>query len=236
MERAEQKGSEDLHDISGINDAALGAVDKVQSGRALEAKQRQAVIAVQVYMDNMGRSKELLGRKKLEIIQGHYTEERIVRVLGESGTPLELIINQRTAGQIVNNVTMGRYSLVIDETPLSASFASAQFDDLLMLIEKGVLPVQVVQDIAVELSTIPNKELIKRRVQALMAAQGIPVGDDIMTAGGQQLLQAGAMQQIGAEGEGGPPIGGATSLQTTPGIAEGGPGSNIIPIGGPPNG
>jgi hypothetical protein len=239
MERAEQKGSEDLNDISGINRDALGAMDKVQSGRAIEAKQRQAVIALQVYMDNMSRSKELHARKKLEIIQSHYTEQRTVRILGENGNPVETIINQRAAGMIANNVTMGRYQLVIDETPLAASFISAQFDDLLALVEKGILPKEAIMDIAVDLSSLPQKEIIKQRVNAILMSMGMPTADQLMAmqANGGGVPGAPGMPMPGRPGGpegpgapggggGGPPVGGVTNVQPTGSITDG----NVIPI------
>lgn len=43
MAELEAKGLEDLREISGINESALGELDAAQSGRAIEARQRQAV-------------------------------------------------------------------------------------------------------------------------------------------------------------------------------------------------
>ena len=141
MERLETKGADDLKEISGINESALGNIDRVQSGRAIEARQRQSVISIQTYMDNMSRTKECLARKGLELIQNHYTEQRIFRSLGDDGKDKIVTINERrAAGEIVNDITNGRYSIVIDETPLSSSFISAQFDEMMQLAEKGILP------------------------------------------------------------------------------------------------
>ena len=192
-EKLEMKAADDLKEISGINEELLGQVDKVQSGRAIEAKQRQGVMAIQTYMDNMSRTKELGGRKKLELIQNHYTEQRMVRILGEDGEQDMFIINERQplTGSVLNNVSLGKYSLSIDETPLSASFLAAQWEELMEMIEKGVLPVEAVMDIAVELSTVPQKEMIKQRIQGFMRGQGIPVGDDVMQqAGGAPIAGA----------------------------------------------
>src|SRR5574337_436788 len=72
LKELEDRANNDLNEISGINESALGEIDRVQSGRAIEARQRQAVISVQTYMDNNSRTKELLARKKLEIYQSKY--------------------------------------------------------------------------------------------------------------------------------------------------------------------
>jgi len=183
-ERLEMKSTDDLKEISGINDSMLGQLDRVQSGKALIERQRGGVLSIQQYMTNMSRTKELVGRKKLELIQNHYTEQRLVRTLGEDGSQDSLKINEKSStGEILNNVTIGKYSISIDETPLSASFVSAQFEELMELIEKQVIPVEAVMDVAVELSSIPQKAVVKERVQAFMTNQGIPTGDEIMTPG-----------------------------------------------------
>ena len=168
MERLENKGNDDLKEISGINDSALGQLDRVQSGRALEARQRQSVIAIQPYMDNMTRTKELLARKKVEIVQNHYTEKRIYRTYGDDGRDSVFTINAKNAaGEVVNNVTDGRYAIVIDETPLAASFISAQFEEMLDLAEKGILPLSpTVKAAIVDASSIPQKDAIKAELQA----------------------------------------------------------------------
>lgn len=177
FERLETKAADDLKEISGVNDSLLGQIDKVQSGRAIEARQRQGVISIQTYMDNNSRSKELVGRKKLEIYQNHYTEQRLVRVLGDNGNLIETTINKNieATNTILNDVTIGKYRVVVDETPLSASFLSAQFDEIMMMIEKGVLPAQVYGDMAIDASSMPRKEEAKQRWQAMQQSMGIPV-------------------------------------------------------------
>ena len=174
MERLETRATDDLREISGINESALGQLDRVQSGRALEARQRQAVIAIQPFMDNMTRTKELTTRKKVELIQNHYTEKRIYRAFGDDGKDSLITINARTAaGDIVNDVTNGRYSIVVDESPLSASFISAGLEDMLDLIEKGVLTLTpTVKNAVIDASSIPHKEAIKR--ENTQSAQSAP--------------------------------------------------------------
>jgi hypothetical protein len=186
-ERLEQKSEEDMRRISGINEAALGEMDKVQSGRALEARQRQAVISIQMYMDNFTRSKKLLGSKRLEIIQNHYTEERLYRVIGEDSKMSMLMLNQTQTDpatgikRIVNDVTIGKYVATVDETPLSATFANAQFEEMLTLLEKmgpAIGPfMPLFADLMVDMSTLPRKqEWIERLQQIQQQGQPAPGG------------------------------------------------------------
>ncbi|WP_341893749.1 hypothetical protein [Ferrovibrio terrae] len=180
----ETNAEDKMRRISGVNEAALGENDKVQSGRALEAKQRQAVISLQVYMDNFKRTKELVGRQWLNMVQKHYTEKRIFRILGEDGKFMQTVINDEQRDPAtgltskLNDVTAGKYSVQVDEAPLAASFANAQFEEALMLAEKMKIPPQAILDIIIDLSSIPRKEEVKGRMQTLMgtAAPGAMPG------------------------------------------------------------
>lgn len=170
MERLEQRAADDLREISGINESALGELDRVQSGRAIEARQRQAVIAIQMYMDNFSRTKDLLGRRHLEIVQRHYTEERMFRVTGEGGNEETLMVNQpvidpmtgQPTGVKMNDLTIGRYAVSIDETPLSPDFKAAQFDEMMEILKQlgpvGQAFMQIRPDLVMDMSTLPRKD------------------------------------------------------------------------------
>jgi hypothetical protein len=185
QERLEEDAVEDIRQIAGINESALGELDRVQSGRAIEARQRQAVIALQVYLDNHSRSKELLGRKQVNLVQRHYTEPRIFRILGEDGNFVQTAINQEVmapgtgAVSRLNDVTIGKYSVTIDERPFAATYASAQFEEALTLVEKlaGLNPAAgaMMTDILIDASTLPRKDELKERVQQAMGL-GMPPG------------------------------------------------------------
>jgi len=218
MERLERQDTADLNEISGINESALGDLDKVQSGKAIIARQRQAVVAIQMYRTNFSRSRLLLGQKKLNLIQRHYTEERMIRVMGDDGKMVEKIVNRRmmdptNAGSvtaIANDVSRGKYSVAIDETPLSATFAEAQFEEALNLVKElqGAIPPAAIADILVDMSSLPRKEEIKQRIQQAM---------------GMTALASGTVPM--PPGAGGPP----------PGPMPGGPGpgitqGNVVPM------
>ena len=171
MERLEKKGADDLKEISGINEAALGQDSRALSGKAIEARQRQAVIGIETYLDNMDRTRNLAGTKILELIQDHYTEQRFIRTMGDDGKPREMTINERTAaGAILNDIRTGKYTTTIDSTPATATFQQAQFEEALEMLERGI---PIPPDILVDLSTMPQKEEIKRRIQQQLEAQGL---------------------------------------------------------------
>lgn len=209
LQRLEEKSEMDLKDISGVNDSALGNLDRVQSGRAIQARQKQAVVGAEMYFDNFSRSRELKARRQLSIVQSYYTEQRLIRIRsGEGGQPQEIVLNrQDAAGQIANNVTLGRYDLAIDEAPISATFMQGQFQEALELVDKGVA---IPPDILVDLSSMPNKETVKKRINeerllaenakrmealGLSAQLGLPPGQPappVVVDGGPPVVTAAA--------------------------------------------
>ncbi len=199
IEQLEKEAENDLKEIAGINDSALGQVDQATvSGRAIQARQQQTVIGLEQFISNYHRTQMLCGVKQLEIIQDHYTEQRIVRVNGPGATPMEATINQKSAAGIVNDVTLGNYDVVIDDTSLSDSFLAGQFNELLNMKQIG-LPVPT--DFIVDASSIGRKEELKVAMAQAEQAQAAAAGGAPPPGGGAPPGAGG-----GAPRPGGPPI------------------------------
>lgn len=159
----EDQATQDLKEISGINDSALGQIDRVQSGRAILARQKQSVVGADSWFKNFSRGRQLKGKQRLALIQGFYTEPRLIISRSGSGGDKQIWINARdAAGEIVNNVSFGRYNIAVEEAPLSASFMQGQFEEALELVKAGI---PIPPDILVGLSSMPNKEEIKQALK-----------------------------------------------------------------------
>lgn len=79
-----QESSDDIKRASGINPDLLAAQDGGQdSGRAIALRQRQGLVMVQGFFDNLSRTKKQLGKLILSQLPHIYTVERAIRVLGE---------------------------------------------------------------------------------------------------------------------------------------------------------
>lgn len=181
----EEAAARDLPEISGINESALGEIDRVQSGRAIQARQQSANNGAEIYFANFSRYRELKGRKLKELVQGHYTEERVFRVRGPEGDQLVVLNRKDGAGRLVNDVTSGSYDVIVDEVPISASFMQGQLAEALELKEKGV---PIPDDILVELSTMPRKqEIIQRMTEARLLAETMAQAQVLGATGGQPL-------------------------------------------------
>lgn len=163
MKKLEEDSNNDLKEISSVNDSALGNLDRVQSGRAIQARQRQSILGTEVYFDNFSRTRELFARQELSIVQKYYNEPRILNIRGVDGSMEQHSINIRQAtGEILNNITTGVYTVAIDETPISTTWMQGQFAEAMELREAGV---PIPEDILVDLSSMPRKDEIKQRLE-----------------------------------------------------------------------
>lgn len=179
-------------------------------------------------MDNLKFSKLKLGEMDCAIFQRHYTEKRIFRILGEDGKFSTLEINkleeqivlpdgtvttleQMVPGAsrvrcMVNDITLGKYSVTVNETPLSASFQGAQFEEMMAILEK-VGPSLGGQfgafaDLIIDASSLPRKDEWKQRWQQTMGMQlgiqpeGMPAAPLGMLPGPQPMPGPGVPPQI----------------------------------------
>ena len=169
--RLEGEAAQDMIEISGITAAALGEDEKVQSGRALLAKQQATLTSFSNELDNLKYTKVLHGEKRLELIQSFYTEPRTFRAIGEESAMEETAINQRNAiGQIANDVTYGKYMVKVEATPDSPTHNQAQLEEALELREKGV---PVPDRVLINLTRLEDKAAINRDIEAALEAQGM---------------------------------------------------------------
>ena len=236
LERIIHMDEANLKEISGINDSATGSLDRVQSGVAVKARVKQSIVGNETYFENYSRTQELVGLKILEIIQAHYTEERIIRTRGSMGQDNPVSINQQLAdGRIINDITVGTYVAAVESTPMAETFQQAQFEDLMAMVEKGIIPAQLVLDVLVKVSASPFKDEIIRRLQmaGLAPMPGQQPGPMLPRAQGGAPPGAG---QPGGEGDAGmiAPSGGMPE-QGIPGPRPpGAPSTSTMPPGGGP--
>lgn len=79
--------SDDMKAAIGMYDASLGARSNETSGVAIQARQREGDVATFHFQDNQTRATRHVGRIVLGLIPHVYPEGRVLRVLGEDGTP-----------------------------------------------------------------------------------------------------------------------------------------------------
>jgi hypothetical protein len=108
---------EDLSAVLGIVEPAQRIGGNV-SGKALNSEKQQSDNATFNYYDNLTRSICHTGKIIVDLIPRIYDNQRVVRILGEDGRPDQVTINQRSeVDEVLNNVTVGQYDVVMDTGP-----------------------------------------------------------------------------------------------------------------------
>lgn len=144
LDRLSQKGIVYFREISGISDAMLGQPGREISGEALDRKQQNGLIQMDPIFDNLAYTRQLRAEFMLELIQEFYTEERILKIIGfnDDGeeVPEEVKLNERNAaGEILNDVTLGEYKIVVTSRPTRDTEDQTQTQLMLQMREIGIM-------------------------------------------------------------------------------------------------
>ena len=168
LDRLGQKAASNIKQISGITDAMLGMDSPEVSGVAINAKQNRGSLLLQVPLDNLAKTRQYLAEKILNLVQAYYTEERIIQITDESDPykPREkLRINEQTPeGQIINDLTVGEYDVVVGTAPARDNFDEMQFAEAIELRGVGV---PIPNDMIVEYSHLSRKADIAERIRQM---------------------------------------------------------------------
>ncbi|TCL39959.1 hypothetical protein EV210_101157 [Anaerospora hongkongensis] len=185
--QAEQEAVQDIRDISGINEGMLGTdISQSASGKAIELRQRQAVTHIGALFDNLRRAKQQIlfimwgKRGKKGLVQQYYTDEKTFRIVGDNGEQDFITINQRVQVEdpilgvihkTLNDLSVGEFDIVVSDTPSTATQRQSQFWALVDAISKLGIPGDMVFDMLIDMSDIPNREEIKKRWMERQQAQ-----------------------------------------------------------------
>lgn len=130
-----------LADVTGINEAMQGQKGAEISGIAIQSRQYAAQQQLALALDNLSRTRSMVGKFFLELIQTFYDLPRVQRIteLNEVGNKqtTEMYLNYPLSdGGILNDLTIGEYDVVISEQPIQVTFDNSQFNQLLDIANK----------------------------------------------------------------------------------------------------
>jgi hypothetical protein len=142
LDRISFKAEEHIKTISGVTDYQMGSAREDVSAKAIQQNKAASSGNLAKVIDNLNRSDYLLARTALGMVQEYYTEQRLVRITTDKLTQAQetLQVNQVTPeGEIVNNLSLGEYDIVVTNTPERDTFEDSQFDQAVRLrIDAGV--------------------------------------------------------------------------------------------------
>jgi len=189
LDRIAAKAAANIKVISGVNDSMLGTDSAEVSGVAIQAKQNRGAVMIQVPLDNLRKSRQYLAEKILNLIQTFYTEQRVIQVTNDND-PLkpreEMIINEETPeGQVINNLTVGEYDVIVTTAPARDSFDEVQFAEAISLRQAGVA---IPDDAIIEYSHLAKKGELAKRIR-VMTGQEPPTPEQQEAQAAQAEIQ-----------------------------------------------
>ena len=136
-------GSEKIRTITGITDALRGQPQSNnQSGKAIQSLQFGSMLSLAVPLDNLARTRHLLASRMLEMIQQFMDVPQVMRIVDKnvdgSEETSELLLNWTDeTGEVLNNLTVGEYDVVVTEQPNAVTFENSQYQQAMELKQLG---------------------------------------------------------------------------------------------------
>jgi uncharacterized protein with PIN domain len=191
---------------AGIMDAAnaintdlqmvLGILDPNQlpsgniSGKALMGQQSQTDLSNFHFYDNLTRSIKHTGKILLDLIPKIYDTQRVMRIIGSDGQPDMTTINEQTAvGEVLNDVTVGEYDVVMDTGPGFQSKRQQAVEAMMPLLTGNKELFDLAGDLVFRNMDFPGADVIADRLAARNPMAQIDEKSDIPPQVQMQLAQ-----------------------------------------------
>jgi len=161
-------GVELIRLISGVSETFQGGKGPEVSGTAIQSRVQQAAVQLATPIDNLFRTRNMIGNILLKLIQSFYTTERTFLIAEDDYKPngegpQSITINQedQDTGQIINDVTVGKYDVVVADVPTQITFQNSQFQQAIEMRKYGI---QIPDDEMVKMSTLARKNEIAKKM------------------------------------------------------------------------
>ena len=141
LDRISDKAEGHIKTISNVSDSMQGFDREDVAAKAIDYKTKRGQVNLTKVLDNLERTDYLLARNVLDLVQEYYTEERLIHVTHQDITrePETITVNQQTeTGEILNDLTMGEYNIVITSAPARATLEDSQFEQALEMRREGI--------------------------------------------------------------------------------------------------
>ncbi len=196
---ATQGMSNDLMTVVGIYDPSQLPQGNM-SGKAIAGQQQQVDMVNFHYYDNLTRSIAYCGRIILDLIPKIYDTERVMRIIGADEKPEIITLNQRVTDEegvekILNDVSVGRYDVVMDTGPGFATKRTEAVESMMTLLAADPTLMQTAGDLIFRNMDFPGAEIIADRMAASNPLAQIDEKSDIPPQVQMQLAQAKKMVQ-----------------------------------------
>lgn len=168
--------SDEIKAVTGIYDASLGARSNETSGIAIRQRQKEGDVSTFHFIDNLSRAIRHTGKILLDLIPKVYSTPRIIRILGEDGTPENRQINQQYAAQDdagqqvmrIHDFQSGRYDLAVTTGPSFTTKREESAAQMIELIRAYPAAAEVIGDLLAKNLDWPGADEIADRLKKML--------------------------------------------------------------------
>ena len=192
-----------IRNSGGVTAENLGRETNASSGKAIIARKDQGSVVTTELYDNLRWAVQWAGEMELSLIEQFYTEEKVVRLVGDRGNASFVEINQPNpeTGAILNDVTSTKADFVVSQQDYRDSLRLAMFESLFEIVGRlAQMNPEValnLLDLVVEMADVPNRDELVARIRQLNG-QRDPDSEPTPEEQ-QQMAQQAAMQQAQQE-------------------------------------
>lgn len=148
--------SQEINQISGVNEELLGSAVDDKAGILSVLRQGSGLTTLQILFDHMDSAQKLMGKLHMEMIQANWTPGKVQRIIGEEPT------------QEFYNRAFGKYDCVVEESPYTTTQKQLALQQALYLREIGI---PIPTSYLLKNMQIPDKDDLMEEIEATEQAQ-----------------------------------------------------------------
>lgn len=176
--------SDDMKYVMGLHDASMGAQSNEISGVAIGKRVREGDTSTFHFIDNMSRAIRQAGLVILDLIPHVYSQERIVRILGEDEQPQTVRVNGQPQSpqemlpdhfqdqmEAINNIydlKVGKYDITVKAGPSYTTQREEARESMIQLLQAFPQAASVTGDLVVESMDWPNADAFAKRLKSIL--------------------------------------------------------------------
>ncbi len=162
-----------IRNVAGVTAENLGRQTSADSGKAILARQEQGGVVTAEIFDNLRYAVQLEGEISLSMVEQFYTQEKVIRVLGERGAAKYHQINKidPDTGEVLNDITANHADYVVSEQDFKSSLRQAMFESLFDIVGRlAQMDPKIalnLLDLVVDMADLPGREEMVSRIRKI---------------------------------------------------------------------
>jgi len=173
-----QMSEHDIQASLGMYAASLGQQGNEKSGRAIMARQREGDTSTFHFHDNLARSIRHIGRILVDLIPKVYDSQRVIRIIGEDGTPDMAHISpdlqqskQKIGAKTIYNLSIGTYDVSVTAGASYTTRRVEAAEAMMQMTQANPALMQIIGDLMVKNMDWPGADEMAKRLKLLLPPQ-----------------------------------------------------------------